>query len=154
MWATDQRLTLLLVRSLNPGPPRKPLKIIKFPACLQDPQKSWKVIQGPPKGIKIQVKSHSGTLNYWISRKSEITQNTWFLHCLWHIQSLHSGIISIPGAQKTWTWKLSPSSPPQITENKKKCAQSMLQEAPQIQSQIVKNGYLGISVAIGCPPGP
>ena len=51
--------------------------------------------------------------------KSEIMQNTLFLSWLWHIQSLHSGIISIRGARKTWTWKLSPSSPPQITENQK-----------------------------------
>ena len=34
------------------------------------------------------------------------------------------------------------------------CAQSMLQEGPQIQSKIIKNGHLGISVTIGCPPGP
>ena len=67
--------------------------------------------------MKIWAKSHPGTPNYWISRKSEIIQNTWFLLWLWHIQSLHSGIISIRGARKTWTWKLAPSSPPQITEN-------------------------------------
>ena len=30
----------------------------------------------------------------------------------------------------------------------------MLQEGPQIQSKITKNGYLGISVTIGCLPGP
>ena len=35
-----------------------------------------------------------------------------------------------------------------------KCAQSMLQEGPQIQLKIIKNGHLGISVTIGCPPGP
>ena len=34
------------------------------------------------------------------------------------------------------------------------CAQSMLQEGPQIQSKIIKNGHLGISVTIGCLPGP
>ena len=34
------------------------------------------------------------------------------------------------------------------------CAQSMLQEGPQIQSKIIENGHLGISVTIGCPPGP
>ena len=36
----------------------------------------------------------------------------------------------------------------------KKCVQSMLQEGPQIQSKIIKNGHLGISVTIGCLPGP
>ena len=34
------------------------------------------------------------------------------------------------------------------------CAQSMLQEAPQIQSKMNENGHLGISVSIGCPPRP
>ena len=35
------------------------------------------------------------------------------------MQALHCGIISIPGSQKIWTWKLSPILPPQITENRK-----------------------------------
>ena len=35
------------------------------------------------------------------------------------MQPLHSGIISIPGSLKTWTWNLSPILPPQITENRK-----------------------------------
>ena len=34
------------------------------------------------------------------------------------------------------------------------CVQNMLQQGPQIHSKIVKNGYLRISVTIGCPPGP
>ena len=34
------------------------------------------------------------------------------------------------------------------------CAQSGSQKAPQIQSEINKNEHLGISVSIGCPPGP
>ena len=34
------------------------------------------------------------------------------------------------------------------------CLQSMLQEGPKIQSKIIKNGHLGISVTIGCLPGP
>ena len=34
------------------------------------------------------------------------------------------------------------------------CPQSMLQEGPQIPSKIIKNGHLGISVTIGCLPGP
>ena len=28
-------------------------------------------------------------------------------------------VISIPGSRKTWTWNLSPTLPPQITENHK-----------------------------------
>ena len=35
------------------------------------------------------------------------------------MQPLHSGIISIPGSPKTWTWKLSSILQPQITENRK-----------------------------------
>ena len=35
------------------------------------------------------------------------------------MQPLHSGIISIPGSPKTWTWKLSSILQPQITENHK-----------------------------------
>ena len=35
------------------------------------------------------------------------------------MQPLHSGIISIPGSQKTWTWKLSSILQSQITENHK-----------------------------------
>ena len=33
---------------------------------------------------------------------------------------MHSGIISIPGSLKTWTWKPSPTLPSQITENHKR----------------------------------
>ena len=35
------------------------------------------------------------------------------------MQPLHSGITSIPGSPKTWTWKLSSILQPQITENHK-----------------------------------
>ena len=70
------------------------------------------------------------------------------------MQPLHSGIISIPGSPKTWTWKLSPILPPQITEKSPNCAPSGSQEAPQIDPKIDKNGHLGLSVSIGCPPGP
>ena len=35
------------------------------------------------------------------------------------MQPLHSGIISIPGSLKTWTWKPSTTLPSQITENLK-----------------------------------
>ena len=36
----------------------------------------------------------------------------------------------------------------------RKCAQIWSREAPQIQEKIDKNGHLGLSVSIGCPPGP
>ena len=34
------------------------------------------------------------------------------------------------------------------------CAQSRFHETPKIHSKINKNGHLGLSVSIGCPPGP
>ena len=33
-------------------------------------------------------------------------------------------------------------------------SQSGSQEAPQIHPKIYKNGHLGLSVSMGCPPGP
>ena len=48
------------------------------------------------------------------------------------MQPLHSGIISIPGTPKTWTWKRSPTGAPKITDKSQKCAQSGSQEAPQM----------------------
>ena len=47
---------------------------------------------------------------------------------------------------------------PQLaTQNHSKsqnCTQSMVQEGPPIHSKIIENEHLGISVTIGCPPGP
>ena len=70
------------------------------------------------------------------------------------MQPLHSSIISIPGSLKTWTWKLSPILPPQITEKSRNCTQSRFQEAPKIHPKIDKNLHLGLSVSLGCPLGP
>ena len=36
----------------------------------------------------------------------------------------------------------------------RKCCQSWSQEAPQIHPKLHRNSYLGLSVSIGCPPGP
>ena len=44
-----------------------------------------------------------------------------------------------------------------VTPNHRKslnCTQSWSQEAPQIHPKIDKNGHLGLSVSIGCPPEP
>ena len=116
----DEQFTLTSVRALSPGPPqetsRKSSNFKPVSRTLKN-QKKWS--QDDQKASKCELNLTPETLNYWISRKSEIIQNTQFLQWLWHIQSLHSGIISIRGAPKTWTWKLSPSSSPQITENHK-----------------------------------
>ena len=57
------------------------------------------------------------------------------------MQPLHSGIISIPGPPKTWTWKLSPVLLPQITENHK-IAPKWIPRAPQIHPKIDKNRHV------------
>ena len=43
------------------------------------------------------------------------------------MQPLHSGMISIPGSLKTWTWKQSPILASQITGKSENCAQSASQ---------------------------
>jgi len=48
------------------------------------------------------------------------------------MQPLHSGIISIPGSPKTWTWKQSPILAPQITEKSQKGVQSGSRETPKM----------------------
>ena len=62
-------------------------------------------------------KTISPTPDRWIGDKSEILQKPLVLLWFKHIQPLHSGIISIPGSQKRWTWKLPPTLKSQITEN-------------------------------------
>ena len=54
------------------------------------------------------------------------------------MQPLHSGIISIHGSQKTWTWKQSPTLASKITDKSQKCAQSGSQETPQITQKSIK----------------
>ena len=48
------------------------------------------------------------------------------------MQPLHSGIISLPGSPKTWTWKQSPILAPTITEKSQKGAPNGSQEAPKV----------------------
>ena len=43
-----------------------------------------------------------------------------------------SGIISMPGSPKTWTWKQSPILAPQITEKSQQGAQSDSQGTPKM----------------------
>ena len=59
-------------------PPGNPLKIIKFQACLQDPQKPEKVSPGSPKVTKMTPKTTPGTPLQWKSWKSEISQKPLF----------------------------------------------------------------------------
>ena len=48
------------------------------------------------------------------------------------MQPMHSGIISMPGSLKTWTWKHSSILASQITEKSEKGAQSDSQGTPKI----------------------
>ena len=80
-------------------------------------QKIKKVAQRSPTGVKMTPKTTSPTPNRWIGDKSEIIQKPLVSPWFKHIQPLHSGVISIPGSPKRWTWKLSPTLTSQITEN-------------------------------------
>ena len=91
----------------------------KFQLVSRTLKNQKKCPQGHRQTPKWHLKPSLRTPNYWISQKREITQNTLFLHWLWHMQPLHSGIISIPGSPKTRTWKLSPTLVSKITENHK-----------------------------------
>ena len=70
-----------------------------------------------PKGVKMTPKTISPTPNLCLADKKEILQKPLYLQLFQHIQPLHSGNISFPGSPKRWTWKLSPTLTPQITEN-------------------------------------
>ena len=96
------------------GTPGKSSNFKPVPRTLKNQKK---VTPGSPKVIKMTPKTTPGTPIYWKSWKSEIIQNTQYLPWFKHIQPQQSGIISIPGSPKTWTWKLSPILPPKITEN-------------------------------------
>ena len=69
------------------------------------------------------------------------------------MQPLHSGFISIPGSPKTWSWKQSPTLPPQITEKSQKGLQIDSQESPQMDPKIDKNRLLDLQVPGWCPFG-
>jgi hypothetical protein len=58
------------------GLPGYPLKIIKFQACLQDPQKSEKVTPRSPKGVKMTpeiIPPDINLLNKWKKRNHSKT---------------------------------------------------------------------------------
>ena len=65
------------------------------------------------------------------------------------MQPLQSGIISIPGSPKTWTWKLSPTLASQITENHKKVSKVGPRSLPKC---ILKSIKIDIWTSV-CPLG-
>ena len=101
----------------DPGVSGNHRKSMQIPMSFHYPRKPKKVAQGHQKVSKWHLKTSSPTPNCWIGDKSEILQKPLYLLWFKHIQPLHSGNISLPGSPKRWTWKLSPTLTPQITEN-------------------------------------
>jgi hypothetical protein len=98
---TNNPLTLTDLVLSTWAPPGYPLKIIKFQACLQDPQKSEKVPPRSPKDTKMTPKIIPAIINLLNKWKSEIIQKQQFLQWFYHIQPSDVSIISIPGSLKT-----------------------------------------------------
>ena len=85
---------------------RQSLKNHQISSLFPIPSKSLKVSPRSPKDTKMTPKTipqDSKLLNKWEKWNHSKSQ---FLLWFEHIQTLHSGIISIPGSPKTWTWKL------------------------------------------------
>ena len=70
------------------------------------------------------------------------------------MQPLHSGIISIPGSPKTWTWKQSPILALQNTEKSQKGAQSGSQGSPQMTLKSIKMDTWTSKCLLGDPLDP
>ena len=70
------------------------------------------------------------------------------------MQPLHSGIISIPGSPKTWTWKLSPILPPQITENHKIVPKVGPRRLPKSTLKSIKMDIWASVCPLGVPLDP
>ena len=137
----------------DPGVSRNHPKSMKIPRSFQYTKKPKNVARGSPTGVKMTPKITLPTPNRWIGDKSEILQKPLYLIWFKHIQPLNSGIISIPGSPKRWTWKLSPTLTSQITENHPNVPKSCSQEASKMQPKINENWHLALTVSIGCPPG-
>ena len=70
------------------------------------------------------------------------------------MEPLHSGIISIPGSPKTWTWKLSPILPPQITENHKMVPKVGPRRLPKSIKESIKIDTWTSRCLLGVPTDP
>ena len=70
------------------------------------------------------------------------------------MQPLHSGIISIPGSPKTWTWKQSPILAPKTTDKSQKGAQSGSQETPKMTLKSIKMHTWTSKCLLGEPLDP
>ena len=70
------------------------------------------------------------------------------------MQPLHSGIISIPGSPKKWTWKLSPILPPQITENHQIVPKVGPRRLPKSTLKSIKTDIWASVCPLGVPLDP
>ena len=70
------------------------------------------------------------------------------------MQPLHSGIISIPGPPKTWTWKPSPILPPQIKENHKIVAKVGPKSFPKSSLKWIEVNIWASVCPLGVPLDP
>ena len=70
------------------------------------------------------------------------------------MQPLHSGIISIPGSPKTWTWKLSSILQPQITENRKIVAKMDHRRLSKSTLKSIKTDIWATVCPLGVPLDP
>ena len=70
------------------------------------------------------------------------------------MKPLHSGIISIPGSPKTWTWNKSPILAPKITDKSQKGAQSGFQETPKMTLKSIKMHTWTSKCLLGDPLDP
>ena len=70
------------------------------------------------------------------------------------MQPLQSGIISIPGSLKTWTWNQSPILAPKITENSQKGTESGSQEPPKMTLKSIKMHTWTSKCLLGDPLDP
>ena len=122
---------------------------MEFPAFLQDPQKSSKVIQST---WNLNI-----TPGPWITGKVEKVKS-FKTHCFYSGYSTFSHCIlaSFPSAEheKHGAGNFPPARHPtsqKITENVTKVCS---RRVPKSNQKSLKNGHLGISVTIGCLPGP
>ena len=113
----ETHFTLTFGGALRSWGLRKSSQIYEISKVLPVPQKPKNVARRSPTGVKMIPKTTSPTPNRCLADKSEILQKPLYLPWFKHIQPLNSGIISIPGSPKRWTWKLSPTLTSQITEN-------------------------------------
>jgi hypothetical protein len=70
------------------------------------------------------------------------------------MQLSHSGIISIPGSLKTWTWKLSASSTPQITDNHKFVPKVCSRRLPKSNQKSIETDIWASVCPLGVPLDP